>query len=336
MRKLHSTGRCFESLRAALSATLLLASLGAGSAWAQGAPSGGPQAPGGAPPPDMPPPGMPAPEVDRSADCDSGCLRNEMDRYLAAWAARDPAALQVTPTLRATENGHAVALGDNAWKTIVRLRPQKIVFTDPVTGQVMALGVLEMRAAEPFIYSVRLKMEKGRIAESETMVTSDKISGQHFRPDLLDKGALLLDAVPAKERLSRAELIKAARVVWGLDAGTPPPTAENCQHYENFEKVTAGNVRCRAGAGPVPARGRRIPLVDVEKGVVVKYQLEDVNDPPVRNPTPGEPESRTPVFYQQQLSFYHLQLAKFADGKYQADALFMNIQPHGLPVVFRR
>lgn len=281
------------------------------------------------------PPGVspPAQDVDHSSDCSSDCLRSSMDRYLAAWAAHDPSSLQVTPTLRVAENGHAVALGDNVWKTIVRLGPQKVVFTDPFAGQVMAIGTLEMRAHEPFIYSVRLKIDKGRIAESETMVTSDKIAGQHFRPDLIGESVAKLGDVPANQRLSRMDLMKQARLIWGLDQGTALPQADSCLHYENFESPMGGS-RCRGGPGR-EARERRIPLVDVEKGVVVKYQLEDFTDPQPRDPPPGETDTKTPIFYYWPLTFLNLQLAKVADGKFQSDEVFMNIQQYGISTVFR-
>lgn len=341
MRKYRNGYFARTSLFAAASSTagVLLSTLLATAALAQspgGPPGGGPSGPGGPGGPGGSPPGTtpPLPEVDHSSDCSSDCLRTVMDKYLAAWAAHDPSSLQVTPTLRVAENGHAVALGDNVWKTIARLGAQKIVFADPFAGQVLALGTLEMRAHESFIYSVRLKIDKGRIAESETMVSSDKIAGQHFRPDLIGQSASQFSDLPAGQRLSRSDLLKQARIIWGLDSGTAPQQSDSCMHYENFESP-GGGTHCRPGPGR-DARERRIPLVDVEKGVVVKYQLEDFSDPQPRDPPPGEAETKTPIFYYWPLTFLNMQVAKVADGKFQADEVFMNIQQYGIPTVFRR
>ena len=294
----------------------------AGTAWAQ-------QTPGT-------PPGTPAPvpEVDHSRDCDRDCLVRYIDKYLAAWAAHDPSALEVTPTLRVAENTHAVALGDNTWQTIVRLRPERIVFADPFAGQVIAVGTLEMRGKEPFIYTVRLRIEKNRIAESETMVTSDKIAGQHFRPDLINDSVAKLADLPANARASRAELLQSALAIWGQGTSAAFPRTDTCMHYENFESPD-GQSPCRGGPGR-NARELRVPLVDVVKGVVIRYQLEDFTDPQPRTPPPNEADAKTPIFYYWPLTFQVMQLARVSGGRFDMDEMFMNIQPYGTPTVFRR
>lgn len=186
---------------------------------------------------------------------------------------------------------------------------------------------------------MRLKIEKGRIAESETMVTSEKNGNNHFRPDLIGPSVARFGVVPANERMSRADLLKAARVIWSMEPGTALPAAESCKHYENFDLPMGGRIGCPVMAPRVMPRGRRTPLVDVERGVAVKYQLEDSSSPlgdfPQRDEGSGA-EAKTQVLFFQPLTFYHLQLAKFSGGKYQVDERFMNIQPHGLPIVFRR
>jgi hypothetical protein len=274
------------------------------------------------------------PEVNHSRECDSQCLRGHADRYMAAYAKHDPSALQVNPTLRASENSHAVALGDNSWNTARVLRPEQVVLTDPFSGQVITMGVLEMRGAEPFIYSVRLKIENNRISESEIMTVSDKTSGVHFRPDLMNKSYKEMNAeLPAAQRMTRAELLKGARVTWSLDAGTQPLRAVNCLHYENWESPDGGS-GCRGG-GRNP-REIRVPLVDVDKGVVVAYQLEDFTNPSTGNGPPSEANSKLPLFYYQPITFYVMKTAKFGGGQYLLDSMFMSSQEHGVETVFRR
>ncbi|MGC3980402.1 MAG: hypothetical protein QM808_03995 [Steroidobacteraceae bacterium] len=317
---------------------VLPALLSGGLAMAQSAPSTG--APNAGPPPggqQAGPPGMMAavPEVDRSKDCDSACLRSHMDKYMAAMAKKDPATLEVTPAVRVAENSHALSLGDNAWLAIEKYSTNKVVFTDPFAGQVLLLTTVEMRAAEPFIYAVRLKIEKNRIAESEAMLTSDKIAGQHFRPDLMAETSKSLDVtIPAAKRTSRAELLKAARITWGLDAGAAIPNAKTCMHYENWETPLGGSP-CRGGLGR-DSRNVRIPLVDVEKGVVVNYQLQDAYDPQPRPAPPNEANGKTPIFYYRPLTFYVMQLARIAEGQVQSDQMFMNLQEIGITSPFRR
>jgi hypothetical protein len=275
-----------------------------------------------------------APEVDHSSECDSGCLRNHAEKYLAAYARHDPSTLEVNPTLRAGENSHAVALGDNTWNQVRRILPDRVVLTDPFAGQVLVLGVLEMRAAEPFIYSVRLKIENDRISESEIMAVSERTGGVHFRPDLMGKSYEQLTAtLPAAQRMSRAELLKAARITWNLESGTQPTRAANCVHYENWESPDGGS-GCRGG-GRNP-REIRVPLVDVEKGVVISYSLEDFTSPQTGNGPPSDANSKLPVFYIEPMTFYVMKTAKFIGGRFAMDAMFMSGQEHGVSTVFRR
>lgn len=320
-----SMSRCVaQILRAAMWSGLIVTGL----AWAQGAPPAG-GAPGG------PGPGQAAaPEVDHSKECDSACLRNHAEKYMAAYAKHDPSSLEVNPTLRAGENSHAVALGDNTWNTARRILPEKVVLTDPFAGQVLVLGVLEMRGAEPFIYSVRLKIENNKISESEIMAVSERTGGVHFRPDLMSKNYEKLNsALPAAQRMSRADLLKAARITWGLEAGAQPARATDCFHYENWESPDGGS-GCRGG-GRNP-RAIRVPLVDVEKGVVVSYLLEDFTSPQTGNGPPSEANSKLPVFYIEPMTFYVMKTAKFIGGQFAMDSMFMSAQEHGVSTVFRR
>lgn len=278
-------------------------------------------------------------EADHSKECDSTCLRGFADRYLAALAAHDPALLEsVAPTFRAAENSHAVALGDNIWKSVVKIRTNKSYFTDPVAGQVLVLGVLEMRAAEPFIYAIRLKVAGGLLSESETMVTSDKIAGQHFRPDLMPTLQQKLDAPAAGKLLSRTELSNATRVFLGIESGNALTSSSDCQRTENGEAPDAGRASgpsCSAAGGVRALRGLRMALLDVEKGVAVIYKFTDFSDPTPRDPPPNAAPEKTPVFYYRPLSFYEMQLVKISDIKYQAYAMFMNAQENGVISPFR-
>lgn len=281
-----------------------------------------------------PGPGQAAvPDVDHSSECDSNCLRTHMERYLAAYLKHDPSSLQVNPTLRASENSRAVALGDDSWNQVKRLLPEKVVLTDPHAGEVLALGVAEMRAREQFIFSVRLKIEGNRISESEIQTIAERTGGVHFRPDLMAKTWTTLDqSVPVAERASRAELLKSARIAWGLDAGQASRTSD-CYHYENWESPDGGS-GCR-GAGRNP-RHVRVPLVDVEKGVVVSYSMEDFMSPQSGDGPPTEANSKLPVFYLQPTSLYLLKAAKFTRGEFAMDLWLMQTGEIGTMPVFRR
>lgn len=267
-------------------------------------------------------------------NCDNKCLSGYMDQYLSALAKRDPTGLPISPTIKVAENSHSIALGENLWNVVVKIRDQKHYFTDPQAGQVLALGVLELNAAEPFIYNVRLKIENRLITEVETMVTSDKIAGQHFKPENMAAfDPLYLTTVPAAQRTSRDDLLSTAKSVW-YDEAKGKSFASDCVHSENADRLV--QYRC----SPIPKNGTggmftaqravRHELIDVERGVIVSYALQDATPRP-RTPPAGE---KTPIFYQRPVTFYVMQLLKVSDGQIRGDSLFANIQEANAPAPF--
>jgi len=276
---------------------------------------------------------MGAAAVDRSADCDRQCLLGFADRYLQALEMDDLSLLEVTNDLRVSENSHHISLGDNSWKTIRKVRPNSMVLADPYSGQVLILATVEMGGGEPFIYSTRLMVEKDKIAEVEIMIASERNAGVHFRPDLMDAATAVFDKnLAANERLSRSDLLKAARISWGQDEGTAPAVASDCLRYENWE---AGAEPCRAGGGGGrQGRNYRIPLVDTEKGIVVSYQLQDSANP-MGSRAGGGPDSETPPFYYTPLTFYVMTMTKIDKDEVLSNALFMSLQELYVGTVFQ-
>jgi len=319
------------------SLTLVSCLLFSGVLMAQGGPPpGGGAPPGGGGPQGGPPPGgggppgmMGAAAVDRSEDCNRQCLLGFADRYLQALEKDDLSLLEVTNDIRVSENSHHISLGDNSWKTIQKVRPNRMVLADPYAGQVLILATVEMGAGEPFIYSTRLMVEKDKISEVEIMIASERNAGVHFRPDLMDEATAVFNQdLPANQSMSRADLLKAARISWGQDEGTAPAVASDCLRYENWE---AGAEPCRAGGGGRQGRNYRIPLVDTEKGIVVSYQLQDSANPMGSRNGGGE----TPPFYYTPLTFYVLTMTKIDKDEVLSNALFMSLQELYVGTVFQ-
>jgi len=280
------------------------------------------------------------PTADRSAECDAKCLGSLMDRYLNALARRDYTGLPVSPNLLVAENGHATRIGDDVWKVLEKIDPKPTYIADPVNGQIISIGTIEESAHQPFIFIVRLKVENRLISEVETMVTSDVIAAQHFRPDnLANFDPVALAVLPVEQRLSRSQLIADAnQVVFGGDLKLT--AAKDCVHSENGDHLvlfgpcgTVGEAARTDGSGLVyDNRAVRHVIVDEARGLVISYMLKDTN--PYLNPNPPDNE-RTPLFYQRPLTLYVLQIAKFKTGNVlAAHELFMNAQEAGLPAVF--
>ena len=118
------------------------------------------------------------------------------------------------------------------------------------------------------------------------MVTSDRIAGQHFRPDLFDESAPILDSVlPLDQRRTREQLLTMANVQWNRQPGTPPKIAEGCSHYENWESP---NFPCQAvngssvtGPSFLESRHQRAPLIDTKKALswVMNCRMSSTRNP---------------------------------------------------------
>ena len=52
------------------------------------------------------------------ASCDRTCLTGLLDRYVDALVAREPSRLPLAATVKFTENGQRLALGDGFWHTV--------------------------------------------------------------------------------------------------------------------------------------------------------------------------------------------------------------------------
>ena len=192
------------------------------------------------------------------------------------------------PSVKFTENGARLKLGDGLWKTATKLVARREVFADPVSGQAAFWGVLD-EGGSPVILSLRLKVENQRITEVETVVTR---KGSHalFSPDTFALPTPTFQRVltPA-ERVPRDRLIAAANAYFeGLEKhdNRLVPSATDCNRFENGVQMTN-----RPGAPPTPRAcamavdrltyiksvfNRRYDVVDEERGAVLSMVMFDI------------------------------------------------------------
>jgi hypothetical protein len=91
------------------------------------------------------------------------------ERYVDALANRQPHRVPLAPTVRFTENGAELAIGDALWATADALGDNRLIFTDPVSGGIhLYASVVE--AGLPSMLAARLKVEDRQITEIETSV----------------------------------------------------------------------------------------------------------------------------------------------------------------------
>ena len=225
----------------------------------------------------------------RFPQCDRAALYAHAEAYLDALAARDPSRLPWAERVVFTENNVQLAIGDGTWNTASGRRDYDLKLADPATGQVAWFGVIEEHE-QPAIMALRLRIERGRIAEAETIVTR-KVENSPF-PSIETYVAprpLMLADVPVEQRTPRERMIALADGYFDTlqlnDGRLFTHFTDDCERIENGLQTThnaeafpnypiaAFGCREQFELGQYKyddrLRARRFPLVDEEKGLVL-------------------------------------------------------------------
>jgi hypothetical protein len=260
----------------------------------------------------------------------SGPLLGLVNQFLDALVAHDPSTLPFAPKLRATENGRDSKPGEGVWKTAKAVVYRHTV-VDPSAGQAVFFGsVLEPEGRA--LIAVRLATAGGKITESETLVAR---RGAHplFSPELLRLVNPIWNApVAEEERLPRARLIEITNSYFESiekhDGGVAP-FHPDCIRTENGVQTTNNpdNESLQLGCsfamrnmGYIKSvRGRRYPIVDETRGLVLAIVHFDIPARPATGTTPAA-DSRTLLLYE---------LFKIEAGRIREIEAFMANAPLG-------
>jgi hypothetical protein len=240
--------------------------------------------------------------------CDRKCLNSLVDQYLDAVVAHDPSHLAVTKTVKFTEDGQKVDLGDGFWRTATARGTYKFYMDDPQTEQVVFFGTIR-EAGSPVSPVLRLKTEDRKIAEVETIVVREGMNpprptetGAENFEKLGGLDPLFLEAIPLSERVSRDVLAATANTYFsGMQQndgkGDYSFFADDCSRVEDGLQATGGRntmasssepdnsygalAGCRAQFQPgllhfvTRIRDRRFVVLDTEHGVALAFVFFD-------------------------------------------------------------
>jgi len=159
-------------------------------------------------------------------------LDDLLDRYAAALAARNPAALPLAADVRFTENAQELPLDDGLWATATNVAPDRIKVIDPKAQQAGFMAVVQEHD-EPTCTTVRLKLDGERIREIEHLTVRKRPS--LFNADAFARPSLFADIAPAA-RATRAALEAVPhRYFDGIerDDGSIIPVRDDCLRFEN-------------------------------------------------------------------------------------------------------
>jgi hypothetical protein len=275
---------------------------------------------------------------------DRATLYAALDQYLTALDARDATAVRWAADARHSENNVMLNPGDGVWATVDRLGEYQLRFADPMTGGVGYFGTI-VEPNEESAFSLRLRVnDAGEIAESEMVIVrhSDegmKLEGPRFwRKPILEAGT--------ENPSSRAELERLADGYFDtlqLNDGTiHTKFAPTCNRVENgvqstnnsnFPQIPHTRLGCeeqfRLGIYRYDnrLRGRRYPLIDEERGIVMAHGFIDhcgvLADYTLTDGTPVKSPLRRPH------SFYLAEIFKIDDGMIQQiEANFITVPYH--------
>lgn len=235
-------------------------------------------------------------------DCDRACLEALTDQYLAAVVAHDPSRLPLSEDVMYTENKQRVDLGDGFWRTATEIGNYAHYFADPDMTQAGWMGT--MREGDTLLLmALRLRVQLGRITEIETSYFRPGGGGPNDIAAMEEKGApepLWLEPIPSDERMSRSALIEIANAyfegVENNDGKGFYPFTDDCDRIENGAHTTnnpsgpttpggfnymgedcKGQLESGYLAIVTNIHGRRYPLVDIERGVVLAYAAFDMD-----------------------------------------------------------
>ncbi len=216
-----------------------------------------------------------------ASTCDRDCLRNFISQYLNAMVAHNPTVLPVTANVRFTENSQVTKLGDGLWQTISALDSYRQDVLD-VPQHTAASQVVVEDAGKPALLVLRLKIDKDKISEIETMVTRSQKEGAILNiPGLqaVDKTMAFVPS-PSQRDSRKKAIVIAMHYPAGLKVGSfvevNAPFAPGAYRIENGVH-TAGPGCARAGCENIktqtiikhPGITTRLIAVDQKLGLVL-------------------------------------------------------------------
>jgi hypothetical protein len=251
--------------------------------------------------------GVCATTITAQGRCDRACLIGISDAYIDALVAKDPAKAPLAATVKYTENGQRLRVGDGFWNSVAGKGTYKVHIADPTAGQIVtSITMREAAAPQPqgVVLAVRLKVVNNRITEVEHLIAHSDGAAKNFEARGQPREAFSRLTPPAK-RKSRAELVRVANMYFsGMqlnDGKGTYPFADDCHRIENGGESTNAKTSRDGGPRPDPKtatgysgmwtcreqfesgmlhfvsriRDRRYVAVDEERGVVAAYAFFD-------------------------------------------------------------
>jgi len=242
--------------------------------------------------------------------CDRACLEGYVDRYLVAMLEQDVSDELFARTVRFTENGIELPLGNEGlWWGMSGLDGYRFYVPDIETQQIAFLGTVRENIGNNGVndgggttvaISIRLKIRDGLITEIEQLVSRPAVQlggrgggrggGGAAAPTTGDRVAamgtphpIFFEVIPENERHTREELVEAGNHYFTAlarhDSQGYYPFTEDCERWENGFLATDDCLANFTGTGlngiVSRIRDRRFVAADTERGIVFAFAFFD-------------------------------------------------------------
>lgn len=278
-------------------------------------------------------------------------MRGFLDTYLKAVVAHTPSALPTTRSVKYTENGVRLNLGDGLWQTAAAMPTYRLEVLDTEAGQVGMIGRISENGNNNF-FAVRLKIEMGKQVSEIEVLSNRSITAagpSPFGPAADAPHPLMNAEIPKDKRLTRAELVSIGNSYFtGLDtyeSGRNVPFSSECQRRENGV-TTANNSAMAKGSMAwmdcksqfdtgfstivTNIRERRFAVVDPETGLAFGWGYFDHSGVgTLLSPVKVDPKAGGA--FNQPVTFYIAEIFKIVDGNIRQIEAVLTTVPYSMP-----
>ncbi len=210
-------------------------------------------------------------------------LTSFVDRFLVALLSRDLRPEGIADSVKYTENGQQLNIGDGLWGTASGIGEYKVVLADPETGSVGFFGCIKEYDINSLL-AARLNVRNGVITEIEALVIREEFINARL-------GTLTLSG-PRLEGMYKPESCTDLPGIFGETL--PPGERIDAKTMMSIVQEKRGNVR-----------EHHTLITDVECGLLLEMTFSDVPNP---NSGPVDPALSGPY------SIIRLQLHKIRGG----------------------
>ena len=241
-------------------------------------------------------------ETGQAPECSRAVLQTAIDSYLSAQEAGDPSKMSLASRVKYTENWNEIKKEEGLWNTALPVAFHRSFLDVDTCRSFTEVIVTENKPA--YVFGTRLKVENGKIAEINSMITKE--GDWLFNADNYLKYSTAEDwrILNPDERVNRQALIAAGDAYFDhfSDRTVEIPFGTPCARLEGgmytARDVDDPNASCDIGfpVDRLPMRDRSY-VVDEDMGTVNIFLL-------FGNP-PGAPDSHTFRLVNGKLRYVH-------------------------------